>query len=136
MSKVTHSAYGMNIVANSPFEQAIERVKTVFKEHGFGVLSEIDVQAALREKIGEEIEPYTILGMCNPLLASRALKVEHEIGMLLPCNVLMHECGGVVHVGAQDPMLMMDMARNENLRPIAEEAKRLIEQALEDISAL
>jgi uncharacterized protein (DUF302 family) len=108
----------------------------VFKEHGFGALSEIDVQAALHEKIGEEIEPYTILGMCNPHLASRALKAEHEIGLLLPCNVLVHECGGAVYVAAQDPMLMMDMARNENLRAIAEEAKRLIKQALEEISGL
>lgn len=136
MNTLTHSAYGMSIIAIGTFEQTIERVKIVFKEHGFGALSEIDVQAALREKIGEEIEPYTILGMCNPHLASRALKVEHEIGMLLPCNVLVHECGGAVHVGAQDPMMMMDMARNENLRPIAKEAKRLIEQALEEISAL
>jgi uncharacterized protein (DUF302 family) len=136
MNTLTHSAYGMSIIATGTFEQTIERVKIVFKEHGFGALSEIDVQAALREKITEEIEPYTILGMCNPHLASRALKAEHEIGMLLPCNVLVHECGGAVHVGAQDPMLMMDMARNENLRPIAEEAKRLIELALQEINAL
>ena len=136
MNMLTHSAYGMSIIATGTFEQTVERVKVVFKEHGFGALSEIDVQAALREKIAEEIEPYTILGMCNPHLASRALKAEHEIGMLLPCNVLVHECGGEVHVGAQDPMLMMDMARNENLRPIAEEAKRLIERALEEINGL
>ena len=135
MNNLSHSAYGMSIIATGSFEQTIERVKTIFKEHGFGALSEIDVRAALREKIGEEIEPYTILGMCNPLLASRALKAEHEIGMLLPCNVLVHECGGAVHVAAQDPMLMMEMARNENLQPIAEEAKRLIEKALEEISA-
>lgn len=136
MNKLMLNAYGMSITVPVPFKQAIERVKAVFKEHGFGALSEIDVQAALREKIGEEIEPYTILGMCNPYLASSALKAEHEIGLLLPCNVLVHECGGAVHVAAQDPILMMDMARNENLRPIAEKAKRLIEQALEEISAL
>lgn len=136
MNHLTRSAYGMSTVASGSFEQAIERVKAVFKEHGFGALSEIDVQAALREKIGEEIEPYTILGMCNPHLASRSLKAEHEIGMLLPCNVLVHECGGAVRVGAQDPMLMMEMARNEHLRPIAEEAKRLIEQALKEIGAV
>jgi len=136
MNMLTHSAYGMSIIATGTFEQTVERVNVVFKEHGFGALSEIDVQAALREKIAEEIEPYTILGMCNPHLASRALKAEYEIGMLLPCNVLVHECGGVVHVGAQDPMLMMDMARKENLRPIAEEAKRLIEQALAEVSVL
>lgn len=136
MAKLTHTAYGMNIVVNGSFEHAIERVKSVFKEHGFGVLSEIDVQAALREKIGEEIEPYTILGMCNPQLASRALKSEHEIGLLLPCNVLVHECGGAVHVGAQDPILMLGMARNEGLRPIAEEAKRSIEQALAELATL
>lgn len=135
MTTYTRSAYGMNTIASGSFDEVLEQVKAVFKEQGFGALSEIDVQAALREKLGEEIEPYTILGMCNPQLASRALKAEHEIGVLLPCNVLVHECDGLVHVAAQDPMLMMDMARNENLRPIAEEAKRRIELALEEIGA-
>lgn len=135
MSKLMIGTYGMSTTSSVPFDETIARVKSVFKEHGFGALSEIDVQGALREKIGEEIEPYTILGMCNPQLASRALKAEHEIGMLLPCNVLVHECGGKVYVGAQDPMLMLEMARNEALRPIAEEAKQRIEQALEEIGA-
>lgn len=113
-----------------PFDQAIVRVKEVFKAEGFGALSEIDVRKALREKTGEQIEPYTILGMCNPQLASRAIAAEHEIGLLLPCNVLVHECDGQVKVKAQDPLSMMLMLDNKALQPIAEEAVQRIERAL------
>ncbi len=118
-----------------PFDQVIAGVKEAFKVEGFGTLTEIDVRATLQEKIGEKIEPYTILGMCNPHLASRAIKAEHEIGLFLPCNVLVHECGGRVHVRAQDPAQMMQLAQNDALKPIADEAKTLIERAMIKIRA-
>lgn len=135
MSKIETREYGMSAAVHGEFAEVIARVKETFKKHGFGTLSEIDVRATLLEKTGEEIEPYTILGMCNPQLASRALKAEHEIGLLLPCNVLVHECGGAVQVSAQDPILMLEMARNEALRPVAEEAKERIGQALGEVAA-
>lgn len=125
----------MTTTVEESFSQAIDSVKETFKKFGFGTLTEIDVRATLLEKTGEEIEPYTILGMCNPQLAIQSIRVEHEIGLFLPCNVLVHECGGKVHVSAQDPMLMIDMVRNEGLRPIAEEAKRRITLALSEIGS-
>src|SRR5690349_2323091 len=108
-------SYGIEITVNRSFEDAVERVKSVFKEHGFGTLTEIDVQKTLKEKIGAEIEPYTILGVCNPSLAKRAIELEHEIGLLLPCNVLVHQCGGHVRVSVQDPSGMMGHIGNPDL---------------------
>jgi len=113
-----------------PFEQAIANVKEAFKKQGFGVLSEIDVQLALKEKLGESMEPYTILGMCNPPLASRAIKLEHEIGLFLPCNVLVHNCGGQVHVRAQDPELLFQVVGNDALEPVAVEVRERVLNAL------
>jgi uncharacterized protein (DUF302 family) len=116
-----------------PFDRALDHVKAVFKDHGFGTLSEIDVTSILKAKINAEIEPYTILGVCNPNLASRAIQAEHEIGMMLPCTVLVHECGGKVNVAAQDPLVMIDSADNEDLVPVAREAHDLIAAAVAEI---
>lgn len=123
----------LSVALNLPFELVIDRAKEAFKAEGFGTLTQVDVRATLKEKIGEEIEPYTILGMCNPHLASRAIQAEHEIGLFLPCNVLVHECGGQVHLRAQDPALMMQLAENAALGPIALEARERIERALESM---
>ena len=112
------------------FDQVVDRVKSAFKDHGFGTLTEIDVRATLKEKIGQEIEPYTILGVCNPQLASRAIAAEHEIGLFLPCTILIHECGGKIHVSAQDPIQMMSLAGNPNLGPVGKEAHDRIELAI------
>lgn len=118
---------------SGPFDRAVDQVKTVFKGHGFGTLSEVDVQGTLRDKIGVGIEPYTILGVCNPNLASRAIAVEHEIGLFLPCTVLVHECGGKVNVCAQDPIEMLSSAGNEALGPIAREAHDRIVAAISEL---
>jgi uncharacterized protein (DUF302 family) len=133
MNVQSTSAYGFGTTVSLPFEQAVERVKEAFKAEGFGTLTEINVQKTLREKIGAEIEPYVILGTCNPNLASRAIALEHEIGLLLPCNVLVHQCGGHVRVSAQDPLLLVEMVHNEALRPIGEEARERIERALRSL---
>jgi uncharacterized protein (DUF302 family) len=133
MTVLTNSVYGISTTVAMPFDQAVERVKEAFKAEQFGTLSEIDVRKTLQEKTGEEIEPYTILGMCNPQLASRAIKAEHEIGLMLPCNVLVHECGGQVRVSAQDPLALLQLAQNEALRSIAEEAKQRIERVLQTL---
>lgn len=134
MSVQTLTTYGIGTTVPLPFDQAVNRVKDALKAEQFGTLTEIDVRKTLQEKIGEQIEPYTILGVCNPNLASRAIKAEHEIGLMLPCNVLVHECGGQVHVSAQDPLLMMQVANNDSLRPIAQEARQRIERALQSLN--
>src|SRR5688572_23983001 len=93
MSNLTNTSYGMSTTLECGFGEAIERVKQAFAAQGFGTLTEIDVKATLMQKVGKEIEPYTILGTCNPELAVRAIAVEHEIGLLMPCNVLVHQHG-------------------------------------------
>lgn len=113
-----------------PFADAVERVKNSLKDQGFGTLSVIDVQATLKEKIGLDIEPYTILGVCNPVLASQALAIEHEIGVLMPCTVLVHECGGKVNISAENAMQIVSTSGNQALEPIAREANERIAAAL------
>lgn len=127
--------YGQTIEVGLSFEEALPRVKEAFKEQGFGTLTEIDVRATLKEKIGREIEPYTILGTCNPALASRALDAEREIGLLLPCNVVVTERDGKTLVQALDPQVMVTVPGNDELRPIAEEAGNGITAALASLSA-
>lgn len=106
-----------------PFAQAIERVTEALKTEGFGILSQIDVQAALREKIGETIPGYRILGACNPRLAHRAVTSEPDIGRLLPCNVLVREDGpGQVAVVFADPLMLTADNDNPQLQAVAAEA--------------
>lgn len=131
MATARATQYSISKSIPGSFADAIVRVKGAFQAEGFGVMSEINMQRALDEKIGRKIEPYTILGMCNPHLASRALDAEHEIGLLLPCNVLVHECKGGVHVSVQDPILLMDLVGNDALRPIAQDAREKIERSMQ-----
>jgi len=120
---------GIRATMAGPFDQAVERVKSVLKEHGFGTLSEIDVRRTLKEKIDHDIEPYTILGVCNPGIASRAIATEHEIGVFLPCTILVHECDGKVNVLGQDPLDLIEMTGNDELAPIVREAHDRISKA-------
>ena len=127
--------YATTIRLNLPYDEAIRRVKDVFKGRGFGTLTEIDVTATLREKLGAEIEPYLIIGACNPRLAQRALDAEREIGVLLPCNVVVRQAdGGGVTVDAFDPSIMASVPGNPELGPIAEEASRLVGEALAELA--
>ncbi|HEY0867213.1 MAG TPA: DUF302 domain-containing protein [Fimbriimonas sp.] len=128
--QTTGESYGIGRSLDIPFEQAVAKVKEAFKEEGFGSLSEIDIQGALREKIGKEIEPYTVLGMCNPKLAHRSIQLEPEIGTLLPCNVLVRQEGGRIHVTAQNPSLFVQLTDNPAVEPIAREARERIDRAL------
>ena len=123
--------YGRTIEIDMPYEEAVPKVKEAFKEQGFGTLTEIDVRATLKEKIDRDFEPYIILGTCNPHLASRALDVERAIGLLLPCNVVVTERSGKTLVQALDPQVMVAVPERPELEPIAEEAGRRIDLALE-----
>lgn len=125
--------YDLTITLDLPYEDAVPAVRAALKEQGFGVLTEIDVRATMREKLGAEVEPYVILGACNPPLAHRALEVDRTIGLLLPCNVVVRADGDHTLVQALDPALMAEVPEREELRPIAEEAGKRIQAALDSL---
>ncbi len=127
--------YSNTITLDLGYEEAVTKVKETFKSKGFGTLTEIDVRATLQEKIGEEMEPYLIIGACNPQLAHRALDAERQIGTLLPCNVVVRQGDRGVIVDALDPSIMSTLAGNPGLAPIAAEAARLVGEALSELSA-
>ena len=122
--------YGMRLHLEIPYDEAVERVTAGLKEEGFGVLTEIDVKATLAKKLGAEFRRYVILGACNPQLAHRALETELEIGLLLPCNVVVFEEGTGSMVSIADPMIMMEAAKNSDLHPVAEEARQRLGRVL------
>ena len=128
--------YGRTIAVGVAYDEAVTRVKEAFQEQGFGTLTEVDVRATLKEKLNEETEPYAILGFCNPELAHRALAVEPEIGLLLPCNVVVRRRDEQTLVHALDAGVMVRITERPELEPIAEEAARLIDQAMDSLSSL
>jgi uncharacterized protein (DUF302 family) len=123
--------YGMTTRLRAPFAETVKRVRTALKDQGFGVLTEIDVRATLRDKLGEEMEDYLILGACNPPLAHRALEVDRRIGLLLPCNVVVRADGAHTVVEALDPQVMVGVSGQPALEPVAEEATRRLAAALD-----
>jgi uncharacterized protein (DUF302 family) len=126
--------YGRSITLDLDHDEAVTTVKETFKEHGFGTLTEIDVQATLKEKLDEDMEGYTILGVCNPQLARRALGIDRHIGLLLPCTVVVRATDDGILVEALDPQTMVDVPGNEDLRPIADEATERINAALDQLA--
>lgn len=124
------TAYGFGIALPLPYEQAATRVRDALKAEGFGVISEIDMRQALREKIGVEIPPYTILGACNPHLANQALAQEPEIGLLLPCNVVVRAEGSATRVDIADPKAMLGIVGNPALDAIAIEAEQRLRRVV------
>jgi uncharacterized protein (DUF302 family) len=127
--------YSRTVRVDLPYEQAVERTRAALSDQGFGVLTEIDVRATLKNKLDAEMEDYVILGACNPQLAHRALDVDRKIGLLLPCNVVVRRDGDGSIVEALDPQIMVTVPELEQLRPIAEEAGQRIQAALEHVSA-
>ncbi len=110
-----------------PFEQAIDVVTDALKQQGFGVLTTIDVKSALKEKIGVDFRPYTILGACNPKLAHQALQKEDKVGTMLPCNVVVQQSGEAqVEVSAIDPLASMQAIDNPELADIAKQVRQML----------
>ena len=116
--------YAIGTTLATPYEQAVARVKEALKNEGFGVLSEIDVQATLKEKLGVERGRYLIIGACNPALAHQALEAEPDLGLFLPCNVIVYEGPEGTQVSAIDPQSMLGPIANPVLDEIAAEVKR------------
>ena len=122
--------YARSITLDVGQDEAVEATRAALAEQGFGILTEIDVAATLAAKLGREMEPYLILGACNPALAAQALDIEPEIGLLLPCNVVVRQEGGATMVAALDPRVMVEVPGRPELAPIAEEATRRLDAAL------
>ena len=133
---MTAATYGNAIALDRPFPDVVADVRRALKEQGFGVLTEIDVQATLRDKLGESLAPYLILGACNPTLAHRALGLEPSLGLLLPCNVVVRQDGSRVVVEALDPQVMVQLTGQAELSPVADEAARLLSAALAEVAAI
>lgn len=132
---ITVTRYGFGTTVRWPFEETIGRVTAALKDEGFGVLTTIDVQATLKEKLGVDTPDYVILGACNPRLAHTALEREQEIGLLLPCNVIVYDHYGETHVSALDPEAAMQLTNNEDVIPIAKDAKQRLERVIARLSS-
>ena len=126
--------YVMSAEADLPFAEAVNRTRDLLKEAGYGVLCEIDVKAKLEEKLGAEREPYVILGACNPPLASEGLDTEPNLGVLLPCNVVVYEREGRTRVAAVEPERMLSMVGNEELGPIASRVREDLGHVVAEIA--
>lgn len=130
--------YGIRTVLDLSFGEAVERTKNALKAEGFGVLSEIDLQEKLREKLGVEVDPYLILGACNPPLAYKALRAEPEIGLLLPCNVIVYATsGGRTVVAAVDPEAMLSVVgENVAVAELGQDARGRLQRVIESLKGV
>lgn len=126
--------YFFSTTLSMGFNESVDRVTAALAQKGFGVLTEIDVKATLKKKLGIEFRPYKILGACNPHFAHRALQVDDKIGTMMPCNVIVQDTGGgQTEVTAIDPVASMQAADVEALRMIAEEVRQLLQDVIRSV---
>jgi uncharacterized protein (DUF302 family) len=134
MSQQTSYSYSTTVKLD--FNEAIEKTTELLKEQGFGILTTIDVKAKMKEKINHEMDDYLILGACNPKLASQALEAEKEVGLLMPCNVLVYRQNGQTKVSVQLPSTMMSVTGNKSVCEVADQAEQLLKKVIEQLSKL
>ena len=126
---MSHYVFGKRV--SLPFDEAVQRITEELAKVGFGVLTEIDVQATMKKKLGQEMPPYRILGACNPGFASRAIAAEPQIGALLPCNVVVRQdAASGVHIEVMDPSVILTLVDHTDVALIAAEVRQKLEQAL------
>jgi uncharacterized protein (DUF302 family) len=128
------SSYTLSASTELAFAEAVARARDELAREGFGILCEIDVQATLEKKLGVEREPYLILGACNPPLAHRALEAEPELGVLLPCNVIVYQEQGQTHIAAVDAEQMLSIVDNDELAATAGEVRRRLAAVVDRVS--
>ena len=128
--------FALSTVLRTSFDDAVTRTREALAAQGFGVLTEIDMQATLKAKLGEDMEQYLILGACNPPLAHRAVDVNRQIGLLLPCNVVVRADPAdeaAVLVEAMDPQVLVDVTGEEQLKPVADEVAAKLRAAIDSL---
>jgi uncharacterized protein (DUF302 family) len=122
--------YGISKIVSTSYEETITNVTEKLKTEGFGVLTTIDVKETLKNKLNVDFTKYVILGACNPPFAHQALSADEEIGLLLPCNIIVYEKGGATHVSMFNPMIMMNILGNDSMLPVAEEVTKRLKRVL------
>lgn len=134
--KRADAPYALGRVVDLPYEEADRRIREELAVEGFGILTEIDVRETLREKLDVDFPPYVILGACNPGLAHRALMAEPDVGLLLPCNVVVRRDpeSGTTIVEAMDPLPIMELTESEELAELAGEVRARLEAALDRVA--
>lgn len=125
--------YGFTKELNIPYETVVEQIKETLKKEGFGILTEIDIQQKMKEKLGVDMNKYIILGACNPPYAYQAILAEENIGLMLPCNVIVYEKGGKTVLSIIRPMVAMQMIDNVELRKIAPAVEEKLKKAFDSI---
>lgn len=130
-----HKDFSFQAKLDLPYQQAVEKTISALKAEGFGVLTEIDVQHTFKQKLDVDFRKYTILGACNPTLAYKALNSELDLGLLLPCNVIVYEAGGGSVVSIIDPLAMLGMVHNPELEQVATEARCLLKRVSQSLSS-
>ena len=130
---MAQTKYGFGAKVGKPYEEAVSLVKELLQAEGFGVLTEIDVKKTMKQKLNAEFRKYVILGACNPSLAHQAFSVELEIGLLLPCNVIVYEDDGGSVVSIMDPIAALGVVGNARLKPIAQAARERLERVIRKV---
>jgi uncharacterized protein (DUF302 family) len=128
--------YALSTTLHTSFEDAVEKTRKALSDQGFGVLTEIDMKATLKAKLGEDMEDYLILGACNPPLAHRAVNADRQIGLLLPCNVAVRadvNSDDTVIIDAMDPQVMVQLSDQPGLRDVADEAATKLQAAIDSL---